>query len=302
MITDNELSKIEREIVIQSLVDNPVNITCKAIDKTTSFAAFPVAINAVNLNVIDQGIIIIDEKVKGVISLINQRVRVEFYFNHLGLYFDSVIKNISNGTAIVIPSSILRIQKQIEKKNSELTAKISFLSQNNKKTEIQCYSDEKYSLFNIPSWSSVEEDILDNCDLVYNQILQDYSIMGLKSGDGFFAINASRYLNLPFNQLYEPIEDSFKPLDIIYIDDERIILATHNKNHPINLASDYSMTIYSSLASNSRIKRKINVNIIVEYEYNSAVNESCCFFCRYTAIKPEDTRYIYEKIAGKIMG
>ena len=49
------------------------------------------------------------QKVKTVNKFVGKKVKVEFYFNHVGLYFVSELKAVSSGPALVIPVSIFRI-------------------------------------------------------------------------------------------------------------------------------------------------------------------------------------------------
>ena len=117
----SKLTGIERELVLQYLIDGNVPVTVTPIDedesdgddekvKPATAALFPIAIKAEQLKVLEQGIILLTNPPQNVRDFIDKKVRVEFYFNRLGLYFETKIKQIKAGLALVIPSSINRIQ------------------------------------------------------------------------------------------------------------------------------------------------------------------------------------------------
>ena len=302
MITDKELSRCERDVVLQSMAEDMVDVTVKSKEFGAGYAMFPVAVNACNLRIENENELIIDISLKRSLEpFMETEVTVQFYFNHMGLCFDSVLKAHPEGYCIKIPNSVRRLEKPAEKKSWNFYGDISFTDENNRRTSVSCIPCSGYTLFDIPSWASVPDDIREQTQEVSSQILQDYAIMRLSAGDTLFLINASRYVTENLVRDVEYVEGTFKPLEIIYIDDERIVLGTRDAVHPINIGSDYELNMYALLGSNSRIKRRLSVNIMVEYEYSSSVNGSCVFVCRFTSMQAEDRRYLYEKTAGSLL-
>lgn len=109
----NVLTGIERELVLQYLIDGNVPVTVtpieKNLDKQSEDAIrppistiFPVALKGEQIQVLKQGIILLTNPPKSFENFKSSKVRVEFYFNRLGLYFNTEIKEVSSGLALVI--------------------------------------------------------------------------------------------------------------------------------------------------------------------------------------------------------
>src|SRR5574344_1468256 len=130
MAEEKELTGIERELVLQYLRDDNVPLTVTLEEKpeqtetevtgdktrlpeknerVPASAVFPVAIKSQQMTVLNQGIILLKNDVRTVQPFLGKTVRVQFYFNRLGLYFITTMKNCSQGLALVVPSSIKRI-------------------------------------------------------------------------------------------------------------------------------------------------------------------------------------------------
>ena len=159
-----KLTGIERELVLQYLIDGNVPVTVTPIEdeegadaredggesevKPATAALFPIAIKAEQLKVLEQGIILLTNPPQNVQNFIDKKARVEFYFNRLGLYFETKIKRIKAGLALVIPSSISRIQEAAATpRPTEFSARLYFSV--NQKADIQydCVPAPGYQLF-----------------------------------------------------------------------------------------------------------------------------------------------------------
>ena len=85
----NKLSGIERELVLQYLIDGNVPVTITPIDDATeneevphlSTVVFPVAIKPDNISVLKEGIILLKNPNSSVSNFEGKDVKVEFYFN-----------------------------------------------------------------------------------------------------------------------------------------------------------------------------------------------------------------------------
>ena len=112
----NELTGIERQLVLQYLVDGNVPVTVTEVKtavednekiKSLTSGVFPVALPGEQMTVLDQGIILLQNPPEAVKTFDGKKVKVQFYFNKLGLYFETEIKKIKSGAlAIVIPALI----------------------------------------------------------------------------------------------------------------------------------------------------------------------------------------------------
>ena len=122
----SELSGIERQLVLQYLIDGNTPITVTPVEesgssegekekiKSDSSRIFPVALRAEQMTVLDQGIILLKNPPENIKSFDGKDVRVQFYFNKIGLYFVTKMKKVSSGPAIVIPAAIQRVTEEAE--------------------------------------------------------------------------------------------------------------------------------------------------------------------------------------------
>ena len=103
MMEHSKLTGIERELVLQYLIDGNVPVTLTPIEEELSSDSedkeleirsltsqiFPVAIKGEHIKVKKNGEILLENPVQSVASFAGKTVKVEFYFNRVGLYFIS---------------------------------------------------------------------------------------------------------------------------------------------------------------------------------------------------------------------
>ena len=99
MMTQESLTGIERELVLQYLIDGNVPVTLTPIEdqnsenseiiKSLTSQIFPVAIKGEHLTVQKDGVILLENAPDSVTKFANKTVKVEFYFNRVGLFFTS---------------------------------------------------------------------------------------------------------------------------------------------------------------------------------------------------------------------
>ena len=176
----SQLTGIERQLVLQYLMDANVPVTLteeielgqeKAAEneksenkhriRTVASGVFPVALPGEQITVLDQGIILLKNPPESVKVFDGKKVRVQFYFNRLGLYFITTVKTVKSGLALVIPSVISKIQEKETKKTENFSAVLCFnsnsSSEKNISSSVNCGFSPEYPLFVNPKWSDVEE-------------------------------------------------------------------------------------------------------------------------------------------------
>ena len=124
----SKLTGIERELVLQYLIDGNVPVTLTPIEeplanddtdieteiRSLTSQIFPVAIKGEHIKVQKSGEILLENPVQSVANFANKTVRVEFYFNRVGLYFISPVKETKKGLTLSIPEQIDRISDVVE--------------------------------------------------------------------------------------------------------------------------------------------------------------------------------------------
>ena len=95
----------------------------------------------------------------------------------------------------------------------------------------------------------------------------------------------------------ESLQDRIKPLNILYVDHERLVLGLDTINYTFVQNDEYGIKLSFSLKSGPIMTRDIFVTAVVNKIYRSETpgDNRICVDCRYTTIQEEDIRFIYEK-------
>ena len=115
------------------------------------------------------------------------------------------------------------------------------------------------------------------------------------AGNGIQLIPVCNYLTFEQAVKFESLQDRIKPLNILYVDHERIVIGLDSINHTFVLNDEYGLKLSFSLKSGPIVARDIFVTCIVNKIYRiEKENRICVDFC-YTTLQEEDLRFIYEK-------
>lgn len=304
----NSLSGIERELVLQYLIDGNVPVTITPIDdsennegseiKPASSAIFPVALKGEQIKVLEQGIILLTNPPKSVQKFQTKNVRVEFYFNRLGLYFNTELKEVKSGLALVIPSSINRITEIEKERPLDFSATLFYSCKEKTDVHINCYPLEGYRLFSKPIWSDVPEDLQQKTKSYLEEFIAHARKQGT-AGNGLQLIPVCRYLSEAKEKM-QAVEGRSEPLDIIYADYERIVFASTASNMHLDSGAEYALELTFPIESTVIKTRKMFLTCCVEALYQNDEKTFTTAVCRYTSIKEEDVRFLYEKSTNKI--
>lgn len=308
-----KLTGIERELVLQYLIDGNVPITVTPIMeddasgkvKPASSAVFPVAIKAEQQKVLQQGIILLTNPSENVKNFIGQNVKVEFYFNRLGLYFETRMKEISAGLALVIPSAISRIEETPPSgRAAEFSATLYYtLSRENVEKDgegsihIECVPAQGYDIFAKPVWKDVAEDAQQKAKKYLEEFIAHARKQGV-AGSGVQLIPVVRFLAEENKSAkVQNIEGRSEPLEVLYANHERIVFGTKNET-PLKEGCEYALEMLFPMKRPLN-DRKIFTTCRVESVYFGEEKNASCSVCRYTSIQEEDLRFLYEKCTNE---
>lgn len=302
------LSRIERELVLQYLIDGNVPVTISPVVKVQDpdvikpmdSAVVPIAINAEKLSVLKEGIILLEDVPDSVLENIDKEVKVEFYFNRVGLYFVTVLKKVSAGAALVIPENIYRIPDIFVDKKYDFTAQIVISVSNKGTSSFSCLPAENFELFTRPVWVSIPEERQQDAKKLLEQYVKIAKEKG-KAGNGLQLINICRYMVQPKIEKVEAVQGRVKPFDILFVNHERIVFA-FEKNEAFELSegAEYPVELSFVLKENSSLVRKVFVTCKVDNIYSDEMECKFCADCSYTTIKEEDLRFLFEKATSSL--
>lgn len=307
----NSLTGIERELVLSYLIDGNVPVTVTPIDDLSKeikeskdgvrhavSSIFPVALKGEQIKVLEQGIILLSNPPKSVKEFKSKKVRVEFYFNRLGLFFNTELKEIKSGLALVIPSEIFRIAELEKERALDFSASLFYSC--NKKTDvhIDCFPLEGYRLFSKPIWADVPEEIQHKTKDYLEEFITHARKQGT-AGTGLQLIPVCRYL-AEAKEKIQSVEGRQNPLDIIYADYERIVFASKTDGMHLEPSTEYALELSFPIESAAIKLRKMFLTCCVEDLYQNDEKTFTAAVCRYTSVKEEDIRFLYEKTTNKL--
>ena len=117
------------------------------------------------------------------------------------------------------------------------------------------------------------------------------------AGNGIQLIPVCNYLTFENPVKIESLQDRIKPLNILYVDHQRLVLGLDSINYTFIQNDEYGIKLSFSLKSGPIMTRDIFVTAVVNKIYRSEMqgDNRICVDCRYTTIQEEDIRFIYEK-------
>lgn len=307
------LSGIERELVLQYLGDGNVPVTVTPIENDESkdieqqqkihplsSAVFPIALKAEHISVLKEGIILLKNPPKTIEFFLDKNVKVEFYFNRVGLYFNTQIKKVKTGFALVVPSEIQRIEDLDIPQKYDFSAKICYLDGKGKKVELPCLPALGFKLFTRPIWSSIQLENQEKAKIYLEKFVEDAKNTG-KAGNGLQLVNICRYISENQPEVFEAVQGNVKPFDILFINHERIVLG-FSKNESFQLVSgcEYEVNLSFILKGNIGITRNIMVVCCADNIYSDDNKTKYCADCSYIKIQEEDCRFLYEKATSML--
>lgn len=295
----NKLTGIERELVLKYLQDANVPVTVTPLESipdsvmhSPTSVIFPVALQSQKMTILDQGIILLKNPPQSTVSFIGKPVRVEFYFNGLGLCFSSKLKEVSAGLALVIPAEINRISETPVQKTNNFKADIFYETDTKTEVHIPCFGAEDYQLFSKPVWSDIKVEY----GAVAKAYLEKFVLeekRQKKFGNSVYLIPVCRYLSEPTGGV-KAVQGRSEGFDILYVNHECIVFAGSSKNFPIESGIEYSIKMSFPLNIKPFTEREVNASCLVSSIYSDSENEKKCAVCSFTDMKEEDLRFVYE--------
>lgn len=300
------LSGIERELVLQYLIDGNVPVVITPVEENNleeiqnmTSEIIPVSIPAEHISVLKEGIILL-ENITSVDKFIGKPVRVEFYFNSVGLFFETEMKSVSSGPALVIPSVINRIiDVQINKKY-DVRAQMYYSLEAASGNFFDCIPAAGVELFSRPAWSSIQLEKQVKAKEYLEQFVVKAHENG-QAGNGIQLINICRFLVQDNYERVEAVQNRIKPFEILFINHERIVLGCiSNDAVKISEGNEYAFKMSFSLKDTPAITRDIFVTARVDLIYQDESGKRFCCDCSYTSLQEEDCRFLYEKATSSL--
>ena len=309
MMTQESLTGIERELVLQYLIDGNVPVTLTPIEdqnsenseiiKSLTSQIFPVAIKGEHLTVQKDGVILLENAPDSVTKFANKTVKVEFYFNRVGLFFTSEVKETAKGLSISIPEKIERIIDVEEKNHYDFSADFYIECKTRRELNIKCIPDESIELFTRPAWKIIPLENQKKAKELLESFVEEAKIEK-NAGNGIQLIPVCKYLTDKQGKQMEALQNRVKPLNILFIDHERIVLGMDSKACTFFANEEYGVKLSFSIKAGPILTRDIFVTCMVNKIYRSRDGNLSCVDFRYTTMQEEDLRFLYEKATSTL--
>lgn len=309
MMEKNKLSGIERELVLQYLIDGNVPVTLTPIDdtidsnseviKSLTSQIFPVAIKGENIQVSKEGVINLENPPQSVVKFANRNVKVEFYFNRVGLYFISKVSESKEGLTLSIPNEIDRIVDVVEEKQYDFSALIYFDCKSKKDLKINCFPTDDIELFTRPAWKIIPLENQKKAKELLEEFVSQAKIEK-NAGNGLLLIPVCKYLTENHIEAMEAMENRQKPMTVLFVDHERIVLGLNKNSFSFVSGSEYGIKLSFAIKAGPILSRDIFVTGIVNKIYSVDQSDYACVDLKYTTMQEEDMRFLYEKATSTL--
>lgn len=295
---NEKLTGIERELVLQYLIDGNVPVTVTPVESendadtihSVPSQIFPVVIKGENVKVSKSGEISLKNLPQSAVSFKSKNVKVEFYFNRVGVFFESKISETKDGYTIELPKEISRIQDVEEEHLYDFSSVIYFDFNNKKDLNIKCVPSKIIELFERPVWKLIPLENQKKAKDLLEKFVEEAKVQK-NAGNGLLLIPVCNYLTFE-NTQFESIENRQKPVEILYIDHERIVVG-FEQNDDFVQNEEFGIKLIFSLKKGPILTRDIFVTAFVNKIYKNE-NKFCIDF-KYTTLQEEDMRFLYEK-------
>lgn len=305
-----QLSGIERELVLQYLIDGNVPVTLTPVAeesrnaesvKPLSSAVFPVALKGEKVLADKSGRILLENPPQSVLAFAGKKVKVEFYFNRVGLYFHSDVLEASKGLELKVPDTISYIEDNFETQKYDFTVSLYYECRTQSDINMTCIPWKGAPLFERPAWKIIP---LQNQQKAkkYLEIFVEQAKVEKNAGNGIQLIPVCNFLTFQEEHKMEALQDRVKPLSILYVDHERIVFGNEAKGLNLVAGAEYALKMSFTLKEGPIISRDLYVTCKVNKIYNDVQGTKYCADCVYTSIQEEDLRFLFEKATSRLFG
>ena len=285
------LSGLEEENVLKSLASGNQDIIVKDM-----ILGIDVEVPSEYVSFNSQRILLVSKSFASLSQSVGNKIVVQFYVNQVGYCFDSILQDSSMGLAIVVPKRIDRVKSSTASRPKSFSVRLFYLDEADKAVTIPCSVPESCSLLSKPVWNNVPPEIQEECRMLMTRLVNERKHDESASiGNGMHLISVAGYLCDPdVKKNLASVHGTQLPLDLIYIDEEMLVLGKRQYAQQLELESDYTLDLNVNLSA--FLTRSIQLDCTVSDIYSSESADPVCYLCMIKKIKAEDERFISERM------
>lgn len=297
-MNNSKLSGIERDLVLQYLIDGNVPVTLTAVDSEKNYSSvsqiFPIAVKAEHVKVQKDGKIRLENPSQSVKKFANKVVKVEFYFQQVGLFFYSDVKESEDLLELMMPADIERISDIVEEVKYDFEAQVYFECKTQKDLNLKCIPWQMTELFQKPVWKSIPNENQRKARDLLEKFVNEAKVEK-NVGNGVQLIPICNFLTYNHVEKMEALQSRKKPINVLYIDHQRIVLGLEYTDFTFVKKDEYGIRFQFMLKKGPINSRDIYVTTYVNKIYVNEEGKYLCVDLCYSNIQEEDMRYLYEK-------
>ena len=282
---------LEKESVLKALASGTLDVIIR---DPSSGITVEVPSGCLSFN--PQGILLVSKSFGSIDQSVGKEVCVQFYVNQVGYCFNSVVQDSSMGLALVIPKTIERVRSSSGIEVQSFKANLLYHDENQKPVVIPCNVPESYNLLTKPALTSIPPEFQPECKKLMAGFINERKggNPGI-IGSGLHLISVSFYLCDPnVKSNLNSIHGTQEPLDLIYLDGDKLMLGKRQYSQKLELESDYTLNLEVILSA--FLTRSISIGFTVVDLYDTPSSAPLCYHCKITDIKTEDRRFISERM------
>ncbi len=207
-------------------------------------------------------------------------IRVHFYYFNRGLYFESYLAKSDSRVAIPISKDIFKVSERNSEATLDFSGEFQFEASNNI-VRIPCSVSKHFPLFvedtkriSYPKDPSVYGDILASLEEIPEPCKQPIaSFLSSKREKNFAVLGTA------------------DPVHVLYISEKLVIIGGGSNNFPFIKYSNYMFLCRIGMRS---LKTLCTVESVFSH------SDKQCAVCSYMELKPEDKRFLFEKLYKRI--
>lgn len=235
----------------------------------------------------------------------SKKLRVDFYYNGLGVYFYSKVSIFENSFCLFLPDEFFNISEKLSAENPKISVTLYYPLRSQRKfpaqnfLPIKCLVDEK--IFEKPRLEIENSENPDEAEFdssvktwILNLLENDKeNLENLDLGNGLFLVSVGKYILKKSSQRIEPLQGRKKTLEVIFLDETRIVFASEKENMILALNEKLKIRLKFPLPSPLK-SRDVNFSIEVFHFFENPETSRVCADCKITEIKEEDKRFLSE--------
>lgn len=195
-----------------------------------------------------------------------------------------------------VPQQIFVAQDKT-KTTTKVNAVLRFTGPENALFCLKANAAPDTDVFEMPKWGDIDIENQKAAKTYLEGFIQKQKTNDIKFSNGVYLLSICKYF---FTKPPASLNEANAPLDILFIDSEKIIFGKKNSFLDLQEKEDYMLQLYINTGVASVPQRQIIAHCKVQKIYCADKDPFYAAVCYFADLKEEDERFLYEKSTGKL--